>query len=177
MRKKFAAALAATIAATGIVAPAAYADAPAPAADQQCTTNIPVDDINNNIIPTVRAPQPNGAWMVNPDPAKSHFNSCDDLSFVQLVPQQQTDAQYDSVILMFHKGQYVGVDTTIPEQAFAFLNVTPQGFTARYKDYEALQAAGAPFADAEKYYKDVTFTWDGSKVVTSGDFPNQNLGK
>ena len=45
------------------------------------------------------------------------------------------------------------------------------------RDWEALRESGEANVMAGKYFSDVTFRWDGSKVVPEGRIPNQNLPK
>jgi hypothetical protein len=109
--------------------------------------------------------------------AKATTTPCSDLSYVLLVQQPQDNSQFDTQLLFFHKGQYIGIDSTYPQQV---MNIEDKGnalVVVTYKDWEALEEAGGSNAEAPNYTTTVTFFWDAqaSQLGTIGEFPNQGL--
>lgn len=121
----------------------------------------------------VPAPSIDGlTWTYKGD---SNFDECATLSYATVEQSEQGNSQFQNQLMLFHNGEYLGVgsDTVQQHQVIA---TTDDSVTVRYKDWEALDAAGAPNAEASNYTTDVTFTWDGSRVVPQGRFPNLSLG-
>lgn len=74
----------------------------------QCFTDAPLDRINSEIIPTI-APAAAGGWMYRPPLSQSNYDSCADLSYVELVQRNIADGGFETVLLMLHKDEYLGV--------------------------------------------------------------------
>lgn len=113
-----------------------------------------------------------GGWVLS---GRTNFNSCSDLSYALLTQAEVGNAQFGTLILMFHKGEYIGVDSLYPQQA---MEITPNddgSFTVLYKDWEALDEAGAGNAESPNYNSTVTYYWDGDKVAHDGRIPNTSL--
>jgi hypothetical protein len=124
-------------------------------------------------ISQVPAPSLDGlTWTYKGD---SNYDKCATLSYATVEQSEQGNSQFQNQLMLFHKGEYLGVgsDTVQQHQVIA---TTDDSVTVRYKDWEALDTAGAPNAEASNYTTDVTFTWDGSRVVPQGRFPNLSLG-
>ena len=137
-----------------------------------CGVNPNASAITDNIgqVPT---PSLDGlTWTYKGD---SNFDECATLSYATVEQSEQGNSQFQNQLMLFHNGDYLGVgsDTVQQHQVIA---TTDDSVTVRYKDWEALDAAGAPNAEASNYTTDVTFTWVGSQVVPQGRFPNLSLG-
>lgn len=144
--------------------------------NQPCSTKVPVERINNEIMPTL-TPSVNGAWAYRSDLSKSRYDSCADLSYVELVQKAIGDGEYDTVLLLFHKDEYLGIDTNYAEHINNITDNPDGSFTVSYTDFEAFKAHGGSFVmDGARYVSNVTFSWDGSKVHTEGRFPNLSNG-
>lgn len=105
----------------------------------------------------------------------STFSPCADLSYALTKQGGQGNGAETNVLLLFHKGQYIGIDSNHPQ---TIEHITPHEdgtFTVVYRDTEAQMAAGAPNADADKFTTEVTFFWDGDKVGHHGKIPNESL--
>ena len=127
--------------------------------------------ITDNIA-QVPAPSLEGmSWTYKGD---SNFDPCATLSYATVEQSEQGNSQFQNQLMLFHNGEYLGVgsDTVQQHQVIA---TTDDSVTVRYKDYEALAAAGAPNAESQNYTTDVTFRWDGSQVVPQGRFPNMGM--
>lgn len=117
-------------------------------------------------------PNGNGGWVFKGD---TNYDSCGDLTYALVAQAQQGNAQFGTLILMFHQGEYIGIDSTAPQQA---MKITPNddgSLTVLYKDWEALIESGDGNAEAPKYNSTVTYYWDGDKVAHEGRIPNTNL--
>lgn len=140
--------------------------------NQPCSTKVPVERINNEIMPTL-TPSVNGAWAYRSDLSKSRYDSCADLSYVELVQKAIGDGAYDTVLLLFHKGEYLGIDSIYSQHISSISSGGSSSFTVNYTDFEAISRANASFAEGlNKYVSPVHFSWDGSKVQSNGRFPN-----
>ena len=105
----------------------------------------------------------------------SNFSPCADLSYAITKQGGQGNGAETNVLLLFHKGQYIGIDSNHP-QTIERVDPHEDGtFTVIYRDTEAQMAADAPNADADKYVSEVTYFWDGDKVGHHGKIPNESL--
>src|SRR5699024_10829699 len=86
-------------------------------------------------ISTLEPPNvPNTAWVYEGD---SNYDPCADLNYALLVQRPQGNSQFGTRILFFHHGEYIGIDSTYPQQA---MNIEDKGNTlvVTYKDWGAL---------------------------------------
>lgn len=122
-----------------------------------------------------QVPAPSLAGMSWTYEGDSNYDTCATLSYATVEQSEQGNSQFQNQLMLFHNGEYLGVgsDTVQQHQVVA---TTDDSVTVRYKDYEALDAAGGSNAEAGNYTTDVTFRWDGSQVVPEGRFPNQSMG-
>ncbi|MFD5867741.1 LppP/LprE family lipoprotein [Corynebacterium sp. NPDC060344] len=123
-------------------------------------------------IATVEPPFADGHWELT----QTNFDPCGELTYALFEQMPQGNAQFGTKILMFHDGDYLGVDSTHPQQG----QIVGEGdgwFEVKYKDWEALRDSGEANVAAPKYTSNVTFTWSESegKVATEGRFPNTGL--
>ncbi|WP_333619735.1 LppP/LprE family lipoprotein [Dietzia sp.] len=140
---------------------------------QDCRVDPDSPEIGANIA-NVPAPNvPGLTWIYEGD---SNYNACADLSYASLIQSEQGNAQFQTQLMLFHQGEFLGVGANTPEQ-HVILSTTPDSVTVRYKDWEALDAAGAGNAMASAYTTDVIYRWNGSKVVPEGRIPNQGLAE
>lgn len=148
------------------------ADESGEAKGEECDTD-PASPEIHRAVEEVNEKYPNiaGGWKFT---GHTNYNSCSDLSYASVVQAKQGNAQFRTLILMFHQGEYIGVDSIYPQQA---MEITPDGdsFTVLYKDWEALDAAGAGNAESPNYNSTVTYYWDGAKVAHEGRIPNTSL--
>lgn len=138
-----------------------------------CNTSPAADEIHRATA-EVNEEYPNGrgGWVFT---GRTNYDSCSDLSYALVTQAEQGNAQFGTLILMFHQGEYIGIDSIYPQQA---MDVTPDGegrFTVLYKDWEALHAAGAANSESPNYNSTVTYYWDGSKVAHEGRIPNTSF--
>ena len=134
-----------------------------------CGVNDDADAIYDNIH---KVPGPNlegTQWSYGGD---SNYDPCADLSYPALDQVPKGNAQFARQIMLFHKGEYIGVGTLSVQHHIGIINTTNNSITVRYKDYEALDAAGAGHVDSPNYTADVTYRWDGQKVVPEDPIPN-----
>lgn len=143
-----------------------------PEEQEECDTD-PASPEIHRAVDEVNEEYPNGAggWKFT---GRTNYDSCSDLSYASVVQAETGNAHFGTLILMFHKGEYIGIDSTYPQQA---MEITPDGdsFTVLYKDWEALDAAGAPNVESPNYNSTVTYYWDGAKVAHEGRIPNTSL--
>lgn len=138
--------------------------------NQDCSEQPDSPEITNNIS---KLPPNQFGWKPT---GESNYNPCNDLSYALITQAQQGNSQFRTQLMLFHKGKYIGVGSDTAQQA-EILSATDSSVTVRMRDWEALQESGDANVNAGKYYSDVTFRWDGSKVVPEGRIPNQNLPK
>lgn len=138
--------------------------------NQDCSEQPDSPEITNNIS---KLPPNQFGWKPTDE---SNYNPCNDLSYALITQAQQGNSQFRTQLMLFHKGKYIGVGSDTIQQT-EILSDTDSSVTVRMRDWEALQESGDANVNAGKYYSDVTFRWDGSKVVPEGRIPNQNLPK
>ncbi|MFC3849832.1 LppP/LprE family lipoprotein [Corynebacterium hansenii] len=105
----------------------------------------------------------------------TNFDPCGELTYALFHQMPQGNAQFATKILMFHDGEYLGVDALNPQQGW-IIGEGDGWFEVEYKDWKALEESGEPNAAAPKYTTKVKFTWSESegKVVLDGELPNQD---
>ena len=108
-------------------------------------------------------------WKYNGD---SNYDPCADLSYASLDQMPQGDGQFARQLMLFHKGEYLGVGSDHSLQHIRIHHVTDDSLTVTYKDWEALARSGQPLAAAPNFTKDVTYMWDGDHVEMIGSVPN-----
>lgn len=138
--------------------------------NQDCSEQPDSPEITNNIS---KLPPNQFGWKPT---GESNYNPCNDLSYALITQAQQGNSQFATQLMLFHKGKYIGVGSDTVQQT-EILSATDSSVTVRMRDWEALQESGEANAQAPNYYSDVTFRWNGSKVVPEGRIPNQNLSK
>lgn len=121
-----------------------------------------------------QVPPPSIAGMTWTYKGDSNFDPCATLSYATVEQSEQGNAQFQNQLMLFHNGEYLGVGSTTTQQ-HSVVGTTDDSVTVAYKDYEALDAAGASNAEAANYTTNVTFRWDGSQVVPEGRFPNMSM--
>lgn len=106
----------------------------------------------------------------------TNFDPCGELTYARFEQMPQGNAQFGTTILMFHRGEYLGVDSLAPQQG-QIIGEGDGWFVVKYKDWEALNESGEPNFASPKYTATVKFTWSESehKVVLDGELPNRNL--
>ena len=137
---------------------------------KECRVNSTAPEITNNI--SKLPPNPHGWKLTN----QTNYNACSDLSYALITQARQGNAQFATQLMLFHKGKYIGIASDTVQQT-EILKTTPSSVTVRMRDWEALHESGEANVAASKYFSDVTFRWDGGKVVPDGRIPNQNLPK
>lgn len=138
--------------------------------NQDCSEQPDSPEITNNIS---KLPPNQFGWKPT---GESNYNPCNDLSYALITQARQGNSQFATQLMLFHKGKYIGVGSDTVQQT-EILSATDSSVTVRMRDWEALQESGEANAQAPNYYSDVTFRWNGSKVVPEGRIPNQNLSK
>ncbi|MEX3513896.1 MULTISPECIES: LppP/LprE family lipoprotein [unclassified Corynebacterium] len=101
---------------------------------------------------------------------ETNYNPCQTLTWATVLQAERGNAQYGTQLMLFHNGEFLGVGSDPPQQ-HTVIDSTEDSVTVRFKDYEALDAAGGGFADSPNYTEDVTFQWDGTRVVPIGRIP------
>ena len=94
--------------ATTTVPPAA---APPP---QDCGISPPNDAITAPVSPLEPPGAPNTAWVYK---GVSNYDAFAELSYALLVQRLQGNSQFGTQILFFHRGEYIDIDSTYPQQA------------------------------------------------------------
>lgn len=100
----------------------------------------------------------------------SNYDPCADLSYAELY-QEGTHASTPSQLMLFHKGEYLGVGSDKLLNPIKILSTTDDSITIRYKDWDALAEANGSFAQSPEYYTDITYLWDGERVQMNGYLP------
>lgn len=129
-------------------------------------------DIISESIKRVEPPSAGDYWELT----KTNYDPCGELTYALFHQMPQGSSQFATKILMFHDGEYLGVDSLVPQQG-EIIGEGDGWFRVEYRDWEALRDSGEPNAAAGKYSKNITFTWSESegKVVLDDELPNQNL--
>lgn len=96
-----------------------------------------------------------GSWSYQ---GESNYDTCSPLTFAVL---HDSSTGGNTLVLMFHEGEYLGVDSNYPQRARSITGIT-DGFIVEYTDFEGDD-------DAVEF---VEFRWDGSEVTQSGRIPN-----
>lgn len=120
-------------------------------------------------------PNPHGGWVYE---GVSNWNPCGNLTYAKLVQAEQGDAQFGTMLLFFHKGDYLGFDSIYPQQSLEEVpDANSESIRVTYKDWGALAEAGAPAAEAPNYTAEVVYVWDEDAdiVAHEGQIPNQHL--
>jgi len=161
------------IIATAILTGALTSCSPSEAPPTDCGIS-PSSRAITNAADALEAPSgPGMYWSYEGD---SNYDPCADLSYALLVQQPQGNAQFGTRMLFFHKGEYIGIDSTHPQQV---MDIEGHGnrLVVTYKDWEALEESGLPNAAAPDFTAPVTFFWDNhaDQLGTEGEFPNQGL--
>lgn len=137
---------------------------------QDCPIDSNAPEITENISKLPHNPY---GWKLT---NQTNYNPCADLSYALITQARQGNAQFATQLMLFHKGKYIGIASDTIQQT-EILRTTPNSVKVRMRDWEALRESGEANVMAGKYFSDVTFRWDGSKVVPEGRIPNQNLPK
>lgn len=101
----------------------------------------------------------------------SDYDPCADLSYAVVFVTGSTHAQKQNQIMLFHRGEYLGVGLLAP-QVYRHWEGDGQEVHVRLIDHEAMEADGAPNAAAAEYEVDLTFRWNGERVESVGRIPN-----
>lgn len=109
-------------------------------------------------------------WEYNGD---SNYDPCADLSYASVDQMPQGNGQFARQLMLFHKGEYLGVGSDRSLQHISVHNISDDSLTVTYKDWWAQRAAGAPNAESGNYTKDVTYHWDGDQVQMIGNVPGE----
>lgn len=101
----------------------------------------------------------------------SNYDPCADLSYALVGVAGSTHAQRQGQLMLFHRGEYLGVGLLVPQ---VYRNVSGDGATVYTEviDYEAMDRDGAANAVAPDYQVPLNFTWTGSQVEPVGRIPN-----
>lgn len=105
---------------------------------------------------------------------QSNYSECAPLSYALLSQREITNSQFTTLIVFFHNGDYLGVDSVYPQQV---QSIEPHGdaLDVVYRDWEALESSGQPNAAAPAYETTVRYYWDGESVQYEGRIPNTHL--
>lgn len=139
-------------------------DEPAPSCGVNSASPVITDHISD-----VPAPSLEGlTWSYF---GESNYDPCAALSFASLVQSETGNSQFQTQLMLFHNGEYIGVgsDHVLQHQV---IGSSEDSVSVRYKDWEALAAAGAGNAESPNYTSDVTYRWTGDGVVPEGRIPN-----
>lgn len=71
-----------------------------------------------------------GGWTYHGD---SNYDTCSPLTYAVVEQTEQGNSQFGTLLLMFHEGQYVGIDSTYPQQVMK-ATPTDDGVHVVYKD-------------------------------------------
>lgn len=102
-----------------------------------------------------------GSWEYR---GESNYDTCSPLTYAVL--HETSESAVHTILLMFHEGEYLGIDSNYPQHAHS-ITVTDGGFIVEYADFESSEHG---------HLETVEFWWDGSKVAHSGRIPNTNQG-
>lgn len=138
--------------------------------EKDCSEQPNSPEITNNLS---KLPPNQFGWKPT---GQSNYNPCNDLSYALITQARQGNSQFATQLMLFHKGKYIGIGSDTVQQT-EILSDTDSSVTVRMRDWEALQESGGANVEAPNYYSDVTFRWNGSKVVPEGRIPNQGLSK
>jgi len=150
-------------------APGVPSEPPPPDCGISPSSSAITDPIDTLALPSA----PHTVWSYE---GESNYDHCSDMSYALLVQQLQGTSQFGTPLLFFHKGQYIGLDSTYPQQV---MNIEDKGarLIVTYKGWEALEEAGGSNTEGSNYTAIVTFFWDAQngKLGTIGEFPNQSV--
>lgn len=124
-------------------------------------------------IPNVPKPHDSrhSGWTYHGD---SNYDTCSDLTYATLMPMDYPSVEFEMQLMLFHKGEYLGVGALVPAQ-HVVIATDNRSVTVRYEDWEAFYASKDPNAKSEDFIADVTYVWAGDHVQAVGRIPNQNL--
>lgn len=135
-----------------------------------CGVDTSAEEIYQNISEVPLGEVSGMHWEYNGD---SNYDPCADLSYASVDQMPQGNGQFARQLMLFHKGEYLGVGSDRSLQHISVHNISDDSLTVTYKDWWAQRAAGAPNAESGNYTKDVTYHWDGDQVQMIGNVPGE----
>lgn len=114
-------------------------------------------------IAKIAPPLPGVSWV----PTRANFNSCNDLSYVVLDTDRGTGSSPDQLLLFGPQGRFLGTGIRCN---VAFQQVTGSGTDFVNVTYRYPRSEKESNADVSGR-ADVTFRWNGSRVVMEGTLP------
>lgn len=133
-----------------------------------CAVNPNASEILDNMY---TLPYNSNGWRTTSD---TNYNTCTDLSYALITQANSGSGLVETQLMLFHKGEYLGIGSDRAQHT-DILSTTENSVTVRMQDWEALQASGEPSSAASSYYSDVTFRWNGERVVPDGRIPNLSM--
>lgn len=129
--------------------------------DRSCGEDKEANEIYRNIskVPDDSSGDP---WFYN---GYSNYDPCLDLSFAVLSHNHGASRFQSRQIMLFHKGEYLGVGSDRLTVHFDFVNITDDSITVKYLNPHS--ESGSPQEDYDNAL-DVTYRWDGEKVQMLG---------
>lgn len=148
--------------ATDTDSPAATTDAPPSRADCSTESTEAIASATARIAGPLPTTNPDVPWVFG---GATNYNTCNDLSYATLDTQGAT-ASSPNQLLLFHRGVFVGTGVRCN---LAYQRVTAASTKAVYVNYRYLRGDDASAAPSGSV--DVSFEWNGSRVVLSGTLP------
>ena len=140
-------------------------------AETACGVDTQAAAIHENIAQVPAPTAPGEGWEYY---GQSNYNPCADLSYALVWVTGSTHALKQSQLMLFHRGEYLGVGALAPQSMYV-VDADDTSVHTRMVDAEAMERDQAPNAVAERYRVDVTFWWNGERVEPIGEIPNQSL--
>ena len=129
------------IIATAVLAVALASCSPSEAPSEGSPTECGISPSSSAITDAADALEPpSGPGMYWSYEGDSNYDPCADLSYALLVQQPQGNAQFGTQMLFFHKGEYIGIDSTHPQQV---MDIEDHGnrLVVTYKNWEIGRAS------------------------------------
>ncbi|MBZ8177018.1 hypothetical protein GSS88_04290 [Corynebacterium sp. 3HC-13] len=142
-------------------------------AELHCGTDLDAEEVHRAANEASKKYAIEFGWIYS---GQGNYDPCRDVSYVLLEQNYKGNSQFLTLTLLFHKREYVGVDSDRPQQVQK-ATADQDTLTITYRDWESGMADGVPNAGMAAYTSTVTYYWDGNKIAHHGTIPNAGLSR
>lgn len=146
-------------------AESAAADASAAGRDSGCGDISAEEAMNTGVAQAPAPPYDNAGWATGYADPTVGFDPCADLSWIA-VPIEGATGSSPTLVMLYHKGEYLGTTTSEAHWIGDIRRDSDSQITVEHR----FPKEGEGTANASGR-TDATFTWNGEKVVMTGEVP------